>query len=529
MNQLTEEIVALLTVIGIGLTLGKISWRGISLGTSGVVFVALTAGHFGFIVPRIAGLAGIVLFVYCLGIGAGPSFLRMFFQQGKSLAILAVGMVVASGLAAYVVALALGLSRDLASGLFAGALTSTPALAAATDLLPDSTEVAVGFGIAYPIGVIGVILFVQLVPLMFPQPLETAVDQTGEGIVDGPILRVLVNVTNPSVEGKRLRDIASLARANCQVSRLVVEGRLQPIPASFQLQAGQRVLVVGLQRRIPEVVEVLGQQCDDMDYVLDLERQRRRIVVTSKNVIGKSLAELHLLSRFGVTITRIMRQDIEFVPGPDQRIQFGDALTAVGEGVGLDQFVEFAGHRERTLDETDLISLALGLVLGILVGRVELTFGTRGISLGLAGGPLLVGLVLGHLGHVGPIVGHMPRAARFMLSEIGLALFLAQAGSQAGGSFVEVLREHGWGLPLAAVAMMAAPLAVGVLLARFVLRLGVLETSGGICGAMTSTPGLGAVTSKVDSSLPATSYATVYPLALILMTLLAQLLISQLG
>jgi len=277
MNQLTEQIVALLAVIGLGLALGKISWRGISLGTSGVVFVALAAGHFGFIVPRTAGLAGIVLFVYCLGLGAGPSFLRMFFQQGKALAIMAVGMIIAAGLAAYFVALALGLSRDLASGLFAGALTSTPALAAATDLLPDSTEVAVGFGIAYPFGVIGVILFVQLIPLMFPQPPDSDIGQAEEGSVGGPILRVLVDVTNPAVVGKRLRDVASLARANCQVSRLVVEGGLQPIPASFRLQAGQRVLVVGLQHRIPEVVEVLGRQCDDMDYVLDLERQRRRI------------------------------------------------------------------------------------------------------------------------------------------------------------------------------------------------------------------------------------------------------------
>ncbi len=529
MNEQTVEVVALLAVIGLGLLLGKISWRGISLGTSGVVFVALAAGHFGFAVPRIAGVAGIILFAYCLGIGAGPSFLRMLFRQGTSLAVMAVSMILAAGVAAYLAALALDLSPGLASGLFAGALTSTPALAAATDRLPESTEVAVGFGIAYPFGVIGVILFVQLAPRLFSQGPGLHESEVGPTLEDGPITRVLVNVVNPSVVGRRLRDLASIARSNCQVSRLLVDNNLQPIPSSFCLATGQRVLVVGAEQRIPEIVEVLGERCDatETEYVLDLERQRRRVVVTSAQVVGQSLANLHLLSRFGVTISRITRQDIEFVPSPQERIQFGDALIAVGEADGLDQFVAFAGHRERTLDETDLISLTVGLVLGVLAGSAALTFGDKSISLGLAGGPLLVGLVLGHLGHIGPIVGRMPRAARFLLADIGLALFLGRAGSQAGEDFVTVIGAYGMTLPLAAITIVAIPLFVGTVVARFVLRIEIWETLGSICGAMTSTPGLGAVTSQVDSSLPATSYATVYPVALILITLVTPLLILQ--
>jgi putative transport protein len=528
MGDPTKEMLALFGVIGLGLTLGKLSWRGVSLGTSGVVFVALAAGHYGYPVPKIAGIVGVVLFVYCLGIGAGPSFLRMFFQQGKALAIVAVAMIGAAGIAAWLVARALSLTPDLAGGLFAGALTSTPALAAATERLPQSSEVAVGFGIAYPFGVVGVIVFVQLVPRLLASMRTTPEALRGETTANGPITRVLVKVTNPNMTGRRLSDIAIIARANCQVSRRLIDGKLQPIPADFRLELGQQVLVVGAAKRISEVIDVLGERSEETNYTLDVERQRRRVVVTSRNVVGHSLEQLHLLSRYGITVSRIVRQDIEFVPSPQEKLQFGDALTAVGEPASLDEFVAFAGHRERTLDETDLASLAAGLVLGVILGRVEITLGSNSISLGMAGGPLLVGLILGHLGHIGPVVGRIPRAARSLLSDAGLALFLSQAGSQAGGSFTSVLQQHGISLCIAAIVIMIVPMVVGLIVARYLMGLGPLETFGGICGAMTSTPGLGAVTASIDSSLPATSYATVYPLALILVTILAPILVTHL-
>jgi putative transport protein len=235
---------------------------------------------------------------------------------------------------------------------------------------------------------------------------------------------------------------------------------------------------------------------------------------------------LHLRSRFGVTITRITRHDLEFVPDAGQTIQFGDALTAIGEPEGLDAFVAFAGHRERSFDETDIISLALGMLLGVLLGRVQVRLGDEIFSLGMAGGPLVVGLILGHFGRIGPIVGHFPRAARLLLTEIGLAMFLATAGVSAGSQLVPVIREHGPGLCVGAVLITIIPLAVGLLLTRYAIRMGLLRSLGGICGAMTSTPGLGALTSKIDSNVPVTSYATVYPIALVLMSLLAPILVS---
>lgn len=527
MNETTAQVLTLLAVIGVGLALGRISCRGFSLGTSAVVFVALAAGHLGFEVPRFAGVAGVVLFVYCLGISAGPSFLRMFLMRGRMLVVLAFSMIFSAGIAAWLVAKLFGISPSLASGLFAGALTSTPAFAAATERLPGETEVAVGFGVAYPIGVIGVVVFAQVSQRWLTKLFAGASDlKDASAMKRDPIIRVLILVNNPGVNDKRLRDVATVARSSCQITRVLLNGQMQPIPASFHLEKGQTVLAVGPESQMPEVIEVLGEQSDDFQYVLDLERQRRRVVVTSNQMIGHSLRELHLLSKFGVTISRIMRQDIEFVPSASAVIQVGDALTAVGEQSDLERFIQFAGHRERTLDETNLISLAIALALGILIGSIELSLGKTSISLGLAGGPLLVGLIAGHFGHIGPIVGYMPRAARFLLSDVGLALFLSQAGSQAGNDIVPVITEHGFALPFAALLIVAVPIVVGNLSARYLLGLGQLETGGGICGAMTSTPGLGAITSSSDSSIPAATYATIYPVALILITLLTPILIG---
>tara|TARA_R100001132_G_C3275557_1_gene98908 strand:- start:6414 stop:8063 length:1650 start_codon:yes stop_codon:yes gene_type:complete len=523
-SRVIEKIVVLFAVIGLGQILGRISLWGVSLGASGVVFVALLAGHFGFHVSPEVGMVGVVLFIYCLGIGAGPSFLQMFFSRGKTLMLLTVVMMGVTAAVAWGLARIFQLSPDLTSGLFAGALTSTPALAAATEKLPAGSDVAVGFGIAYPFGVVGVILFIQLLPRWFPE-IKAAAGTAG-GDPRGEILRELVQVTNANLNGKRLRDVTVLARMNCQVSRIIKDGQLRPIPADFQLEVGQQLLIIGRTGQIESVIEMLGVKSSEAQLVLDVERQRRYIVVTSKELVGRTLKDLHLLSRFGVTIARITRQDIEFVPAANEMIHFGDILRAVGEPDSLEAFADYAGHRARTAEETDLVILAGGLILGMILGRLSVSFGSFSFSLGMAGGPLLVGLILGHFGQFGRLSTRMPRAGRLLLAELGLTVFLAQAGSQAGDQFVSVVQQNGWTLCVVALILVLVPLLTGLLAARYWLKLDLLEIAGGICGAMTSTPGLGAVTSVVDSSVPATSYATVYPVALVLVTLLTPILIS---
>ena len=527
MNDTRLELIALFAVIGFGLLIGRIAFRGFSLGTSGVLFASILAGQLGFELPKSVGTTGIILFVYCLGIGAGPGFVQILRSHGKALCGLALIMLTAATLTAWGMAILMHLSPDLTAGLFAGSLTSTPALAAAVERLPEDSQVAVGYGVAYPFGVLGVIVFAELAPRFL---VKSSVERKsrGNGILDSTIERWLVRVQNPGVLHKRLRDVRVLTNSHCQVPRIVDHGELKPIPASYELQLTDELLVVGEKSRLCEVVDVLGERIENGTYALDVEKSRRRVIVSSKEITGKTLSELHLLSNFGVTISRIQRHDVEFVPRATDRIQNGDALTAVGEENGLERFIQFAGHRERTFDETDLISLTIGLIFGILLGSVEFHFEGNSVSLGMAGGPLLVGLLFGHLGNFGFLVGHMPRAARMLLSEVGLILFLVQAGSQAGQNFVHTMSANGLTLCASATVIVMVPLIVGIFAGRYLFKMDALELSGGVCGAMTSTPGLGAVAAKFDSGVPTASYSAVYPLALILVTILTPVLLKLL-
>lgn len=512
--------------IAVGYLVGNIKVFGLSAGASGVLFVALAMGHFGYHVPEGIGHLGLVVFVYCLGLNAGPSFLRVFGTQGKVLVALGTALVVSSVGTAWGVARLTHISVDLVCGIFAGSMTSTPALAATNEVLPPDSQAAVGFGIAYPFGVLGVVLFVQLLPRLLGKTFVELEAEAGGIQSQPPIRRETVEVANPAVAGRQLGDLLTIQNSNCQITRVLQAGEFRPIPPDFTLELGQIVLAVGPRADVEIACELLGRKCEPARFVLDVEQRRSKVVVSSKEVIGKSLRELKLLSRFGVTIARISRHEFEFVPRSDDVLQFGDALTVVGEPDSLHNFAEFAGHRERAFDETNIISLALGLVLGVAVGQLQVNLGQLSFSLGMAGGPLLVGLMLGHLSHIGPFVGHLPRASRLLLTDLGLAFFLADAGISAGAGLASVLQAHGLVLCGGAIAITAVPMLVGLVLGRYVLKLSLLQVMGTLCGGMTSTPGLGVINAKTDSNVPIASYAAVYPIALFLVTICGRLLVT---
>lgn len=529
-SLLANKLFTLFTVITLGLALGRLHLAGLSLGSSGVIFVALAFGHWGHQLPANIGELGLVLFVYCVGLSAGPGFFRTFVHQGKTLALLSATLIAVGGATTWFLASVLSIPRDLTVGLFAGALTSTPALAVALEALPAGVQTAVGYGIAYPFGVVGLVLFVQLLPRLLRQDLDALARRLGsQQDTSGTIVHVLVEVMNPAVVGKQLDELEFLPAANVQVSRVLHGNRLVPLSANFTLAAGQHILVVGQASRLPAVINLFGKRSERTDYTLDTERERRQIIVSSKNVVGRSLAELKLRNVFGVTVSRIMRHGLEFVPTASDEIEYGDALSVVGEPDQLDRFAAFAGHRARSFDETDLISLGVGLLVGMLVGLVSIELSGYRFSLGLAGGPLLVALVLGHFGRIGPVVGHLPRASHMLLLQTGSVFFLASAGVDAGGSLMSVIREYGVTLCGGALIVTFLPLALGYCIGRFGLKLNLLQIVGGVCGGMTSTPGLSAVTAQTDSDIPVVSYATAYPVALILMTVGTQVLASALS
>ncbi len=527
-----QPLIALFAVIATGLLLGNVKIKGLNLGSSGVLFTALLAGHLGYKIPAGVGTLGLVLFVYCVGIGAGHRFFASFAREGANLAKLAVLIVGLGGVVTFGAAKLLGLPPGLATGIFAGALTSTPALAAATEGLiasGGSEAVSIGYGIAYPFGVIGVVLFVQVLPRILKLDLESIDAEHAAKGTDDRVENVLVEVTNPNLFGKQISE-SGVTRFNaCQISRIFEDDRLVPLKYDDVFATGQILLLVGRTSEMNIAVDLIGKR-SDRNVVRDTDNERQELMVTSSAMAGRTLGDIAPLRNHGVVVTRINRLGLTFVPNADTIIEYRDKLTCVARLEDIKMFSSAIGHRSSAVDATDLLSLSAGLTLGIIVGLLPIGLpGATPVTLGLAGGPLLVALILGHFGKVGPIVGFIPRPTRLLLQELGLVFFLANAGVRGGGMLVATLQEHGFALFGMGICVSALPLIVAWPIATKFFKMNALQALGGICGGMTSTPALGAITAKTDSTIPVVSYVSAYPVALIIMIVISKILIQLIG
>ncbi len=526
-----QPIFVLFGVIVTGLLIGQIKVAGVSLGTSGVLFMALLAGHFQLPMLQGVGKLGLVLFVYCVGLSAGPTFFSTFKRQGKKFVLLSLIIVGSGAMCTLVAAVLYGIPHDLAGGLFAGALTSTPGLAAGLEVAGAESRMAVGYGIAYPFGVIGVVLLVQLLPRLFGKDLESLgveAQALERASTRGEIERTLVQVVNPVIIGRAPSQVSFLESTNAAITRRLENNQLVPIKPDYVFQTGDQLLIVTDSATLEKVVDLIGRRSEE-PMVMDVDHQRQQVIVTARSMLEKPLGELKLLKNYGVTVSRINRQEQSFVPNATTILHKADQLTVVGHAEHLREFAKVAGHNPRVLEITDIYSLGVGIMFGIALGMVQLPLpGGGSFSLGMAGGPLLVGLLLSHFGHIGPITGYMPRASRMLLNDVGLVFFLAEAGVEAGSSFVAVLADHGLVLLLVGAVVTMLPMVLAYPLARRLFKMDILSSLGGICGGMTSTPGLGAITGRTDAQAPVVGYTSAYPVALILMTLATQALVSLL-
>lgn len=527
-----QPLITLFAVIATGLLLGNVKIKGLNLGSSGVLFTALLAGHLGYAIPGGVGKLGLVLFVYCVGIGAGDRFFASLAREGANLAKLAVLIVGLGALVTYGGATLLGLPPGLATGIFAGALTSTPALAAATEGLTmaggGGDAVSIGYGIAYPFGVIGVVLFVQVLPRILRIDLDAIKDDSASNN-DNRVENVLVEVTNPNLFGMKISESGVTQFNAVQVSRILKEDRLVPLSYNDEFEEGQYLLLVGRRSEMKIAVDYVGRK-SDREILKDAENEREDIVVTSAAFTGQKLGDMAPLRNYGVVITHINRLGLQFVPNADTILERHDRLNCVGRVDDIKRFSVAVGHRSNAIDATDLLSLSVGLTLGIIAGLLPIGLpGASPITLGLAGGPLLVSLILGHFGKVGRIVGFIPRPTRILLQELGLVFFLANAGVKGGAMLVPTLKEHGLILFLLGIAVSSLPLIVAWPIARKFFKMNALQSLGGICGGMTSTPALGAITAKTDSTIPVVSYVSAYPVALIIMIVASKILIKVIG
>jgi putative transport protein len=534
-------VLALVSVAG--MALGSLKVRGVGLGTAGVLFAGIVAGHFGKPVEHatldFVKEFGLILFVFTIGLQLGPGFFAALRKQGLQLNLVAVGIVLSGVLLA--VALGWLLKMDFAAvlGLLSGATTNTPSLGAAQQTLATLPGVsedrlalpALAYAVSYPAaiaGIIGTLLAVKRIFRIDPvkEGTEFAAEQHSRF---KPLENRTLIVENPNLAGVTIDAIPSRIETGVIVSRhrRAGETNVKIAAGNTVLQRGDSIVAVGERAMLDQFQRVVGSRSEEDLRLAPGSVTNRRVVVTKKDVLGKTVGELALDARCGAVVSRVTRADIELTAVPDLRLQFGDMLQLVGNEEGLKRAAALLGNSVKELNETNFIPLFIGIFLGIVVGTMPIAFPglPQPVRLGLAGGPLIVALVLGRIGRIGRLVCHMPVNANLAFREFGIALFFAAVGLAAGPKFfANVFSPTGLMWLGAGLCVTILPLLVAGLIARAALKLNYAVLSGLLAGSVTDPPALAFATNIVRSDAPTVAYATVYPLTMLLRILCAQVL-----
>ncbi len=543
-NLLAEnQLLLLFTVVGLGYLIGNIKVFGFNLGVSAVLFVGMAFGAYDnrLALPEYIYVIGLVLFVYAVGLQAGPGFFASFKKRGLKFSLFAAAVLAFGAIVAVAIWGGMGLSAPSIAGLFCGALTNTPALAATVEAVKNlsvhlpadqvkllTSSPVVTYGLAYPFGVFGVILWFYIFTRIFKIDFVAEEAQRLKESGVNEILSITYRITNPAVIGKTVSKVlTSFGRTGFVLSRIKKREAIEIVTGNTVLEAGDLIVAVGSGRAQEiakllfgeETEEHIAEQRDDMSY--------RRFFVSNKSVVGLTISELQQLRQFQGTITRLRRGDVEFVPTPETVIELGDRILVVSRRAEVDKITGFFGDSIKSISEADYLSLSLGIVLGVFVGMIPIPLG-GGLTfkLGFAGGPLVVGLILGRLEKTGPIIWGMPFNANLVLRQIGLVFFLAAIGTKAGYGFGDTFHTGGLGL-IAAGALITTCVAVGTILLGYrYLKLPMSAVMGMMSGMQTQPACLAYANQQARNELPNIWYATVYPASMIAKIILAQLIVS---
>jgi putative transport protein len=524
-NLISISYLALFLIISLGLMAGRVKVKGFSLDLSAVIFVAMLLGHFGFRLPSEYQNIGLLLFIFTIGMQSGPGFFRSFKQYGRQLFIVATLIIASGALLTWVLASVMNIDKSLATGLFNGAMTSTPGFAAAVEV-SGSPMASIGYGIAYPFGVIGVVLFASLLPKILKidfrkseQEFNESLKQTYPEFIPGNF-----RVENPNIEGKSLTDLKFRSVTSCVISRIKHDGHTTTPSRDTILHTGDVIRALGTAEDLEKVKILVGPQTEE-ELPLDKGHDVQWVLVTSRQVVNKPLQKLNLGSNYDATVVRIRRSGIELRPMHYTMLRFGDRLMVAASRDSMKQVVKLLGNDDRRLSETDFLPITLGIVIGILAGMIKIpVFGWFEFSPGITGGVLAAALILSGIGKTGPIIWSMSSNANQLFRELGLLMFLATVGCEAGGHIEETFMNYGPALIAAGAAITIMPLVVATLAGKYLLKMNFLTLMGVITGGMTSTPGLAAINTQSDSGIAQVAYAAVYPLALVLMILFSNLL-----
>lgn len=533
-----NPLLLLFTVSAIGYLIGRINIGGIGLGVAAVLFVGLAFGALDqrLRLPDIIYLLGLVIFVYTIGLSSGPGFIASFRRRGLRNNLFVGGIIVVAAGIAVVLRTILGLNSAQTAGLFAGSLTNTPALAAVIEQLSQRgadealrAEPVVGYSVAYPVGVLGMILAIYLTRQLWRIDLEQESQQLREfGAVGEHLINCTIRVTNANVDGQSIAELVRANGWNVIFSRRQHDGRIELATGAARLNTGNLISVVGSPEAVAQVTAVLGEPTDEQ---LMLDRHTldfRRIFVSNPAVIGVPLRMLNLPSTLGAVITRVRRGDVELLPHGDTVLEPGDRVRVVTQRDNMDRVSAFFGDSYRSLAEIDVVSLGLGTALGMLVGLIPIPLpGGGSFSLGLAGGPLIVALFLGWRGRTGPIIWSLPYSANLTLRQVGMTLFLAGIGTRAGYSFFTTITQGNGLFLFIGGALITMPVALLTLFIGYkLLKIPFSLLIGMLAGLQTQPAVLAFANEQTGNEAPNIGYAMVFPTAMVVKIILAQILLG---
>ena len=545
-----HTILLLAFVIGGGLYLGRFKIKGISLGSTWVLFLGILMGHLGFGADpdalHFVKEFGLILFVFSIGLQVGPGFFHSFKQGGVKMNILAVMNILLAVAVTYAISAISGEDLKTMVGVMSGAVTNTPGLGAAQQTFMDvsvaggSTQLAAGeaseklasaYAVAYPIGVIGVIAVIVIFKAIFRIDHKKELDALKEA--DSAVekaRRMHVEISNPAIFGKRLTDVSHQFGGEFVVSRVMKGDEVLFPSADLVLEEGDKLLIVTSEGEVDKLRILFGKEVplhlhnwQEMDHSM----VTRRIIVTQPKLTGKKLKELLFRTAYGVSVTRVTRSGVDLVASPDLYIQMGDTLVCVGTEKNIDSVARKVGNSAAALNKPNLVPIFLGIVVGVIFGSIPIHFPgiPQAIKLGLAGGPLIIAILLGHWGPKYKITTYTTASANLMIREIGISLFLAAVGIGAGGEFWNSIVNGGYWWILYGACITIIPLCITFVVARLVGKLNFYQICGLISGSCTNPPVLAFSQGMYGSDYASVNYATVYPLSMFMRVLVAQLLI----
>ena len=540
-SSVAHAVLTFALVITVGILLGKIKIKGVSLGITWILFVGIIFSHFGMTVDNdvrhFVQEFGLILFVFSIGLQVGPGFFASFKHGGMTLVGCATAIVLLGVLTAYIIHVATGTPIPTMVGILSGAVTNTPGLGAAQQAYADASgindpSIALGYAVAYPLGVVGIILSM----IFIRYALRVDFKKEDEGLAELAneqklAEKVSVEFTNQIIEGRSVEYVRDLVNRQFVISRVMhPDGSITMADTDTKIHLGDRLWVICQAEDVEAVVAFLGHRVEltDEDWgnnTPNAELISRRILITKSSINGKKFSDLRLRTKYGITITRVNRAGMDLIPYQGLELQVGDRVMVVGPAKSVAKVADVLGNSLKKLDHPNLITIFVGIALGVLLGSIPLLNVPQPVKLGLAGGPLIVAILIGRFGTHFHLVTYTTASANLMLREVGIALFLAAVGIGAGDGFVEAVVNGGYRWIGYGFIITVVPILIVAIIARLWLKMNYYTLMGLIAGSTTDPPALAYANATAGNDMPAVGYSTVYPMVMFLRVLTAQIFI----